>query len=281
MQKIRLISDTHLEFYNYPVHDHVSYGELHENSFLPILENEKEQILILAGDIVTARRAKEFYRFFKNISNRFKHVFYIRGNHESYRFDWNKSAAELREAVKEFDNITVMDNDMIIYDDIAFIGTTLWTDFKANGVGMEFHSLLAVQNGLNDYRCIWHGNKDTIKAIQTQKQHKKDLKFIKKSLIEANEKGLKSVVISHHAPSKGSSHERFTGELTNAGFYSDLDKFISKHNPTLWVHGHTHDSFDYMIDKTRVVCNPMGYGFRASQGYGENREFNKECVIEI
>ena len=33
-----------------------------------------------------------------------------------------------------------------------------------------------------------------------------------------------------------------------------------KNNPRkLWVHGHTHSSFDYNIHGTRVVCNPRGY----------------------
>ena len=27
----------------------------------------------------------------------------------------------------------------------------------------------------------------------------------------------------------------------------------------LWIHGHMHDSFDYEINGTRVVCNPRGY----------------------
>ena len=26
----------------------------------------------------------------------------------------------------------------------------------------------------------------------------------------------------------------------------------------LWIHGHTHDSFDYVVNGTRVVCNPRG-----------------------
>ena len=30
-------------------------------------------------------------------------------------------------------------------------------------------------------------------------------------------------------------------------------------NIKLWVHGHTHDEFDYKIGITRVVCNPRGY----------------------
>jgi hypothetical protein len=28
---------------------------------------------------------------------------------------------------------------------------------------------------------------------------------------------------------------------------------------SLWIHGHTHESFDYVVNSTRVVCNPRGY----------------------
>jgi hypothetical protein len=28
---------------------------------------------------------------------------------------------------------------------------------------------------------------------------------------------------------------------------------------SLWIHGHTHESFDYVVSGTRVVCNPRGY----------------------
>ena len=27
----------------------------------------------------------------------------------------------------------------------------------------------------------------------------------------------------------------------------------------VWTHGHTHDTFDYMIGSTRIVCRPRGY----------------------
>jgi Calcineurin-like phosphoesterase superfamily domain len=28
---------------------------------------------------------------------------------------------------------------------------------------------------------------------------------------------------------------------------------------SLWIHGHRHESFDYVVNSTRVVCNPRGY----------------------
>ena len=48
--------------------------------------------------------------------------------------------------------------------------------------------------------------------------------------------------------------------IMNGGFASQLDDYIS-YRPQIkvWLHGHTHDDFDYMIDHCRVVCNPRGY----------------------
>ena len=45
---------------------------------------------------------------------------------------------------------------------------------------------------------------------------------------------------------------------------------------TLWVHGHFHDSFDYDVYGTRVVCNPRGYSPDAL-----NPGFDSDLVIEV
>jgi hypothetical protein len=46
----------------------------------------------------------------------------------------------------------------------------------------------------------------------------------------------------------------------------------------LWIHGHTHDSFDYRLNGTRVLCNPRGY---ARDGVNENPMFDPQLVIEV
>ena len=48
----------------------------------------------------------------------------------------------------------------------------------------------------------------------------------------------------------------------------------------LWVHGHTHDSFDYKVNgHTRVVCNPRGYP--QVLGGWENEQFDVDKVVQI
>ena len=46
--------------------------------------------------------------------------------------------------------------------------------------------------------------------------------------------------------------------------------------PSLWLHGHTHESFDYNIKNTRVVCNPRGY----INSPDLNKSFNKDLIID-
>jgi len=45
----------------------------------------------------------------------------------------------------------------------------------------------------------------------------------------------------------------------------------------LWIHGHTHDSFDYAVNGVRVVCNPRGY---ARDGVNENPLFDANFQVE-
>jgi len=54
---------------------------------------------------------------------------------------------------------------------------------------------------------------------------------------------------------------RYRGDhLVNGAYSSDLSEFIlDRPQIKVWTHGHTHDTFDYMVGTTRVLCNPRGY----------------------
>ena len=88
----------------------------------------------------------------------------------------------------------------------------------------------------------------------------------------------KVVVITHHAPSYASIHTKYLANTNlNGGYATELsDEILDNSNIKLWVHGHTHESFDYMIGSTRVICNPRGY-----TGYETNRTFNPNLVVEV
>ena len=85
-------------------------------------------------------------------------------------------------------------------------------------------------------------------------------------------------MVTHHAPSRKSIHPRFADSRLNACFVSDAEHLLGADRVQLWIHGHTHDSFDYRVNGTRVVCNPRGY---AKGGVNENPLFDPNLMIEI
>ena len=95
----------------------------------------------------------------------------------------------------------------------------------------------------------------------TVEYHKEMLEYIQIVTSMLGENTQKYVVVGHHAPTHGSVHPRFKHfDLMNGAYYSDLSDFIlDRPCIKLWVHGHMHDTFDYMVGSTRVVCNPRGY----------------------
>ncbi len=70
--------------------------------------------------------------------------------------------------------------------------------------------------------------------------------------------------------------DRFKNDLISAAYASHLDALVEQSGAALWIHGHTHDSFDYFIGGTRVICNPRGYF-----GYELNPDFNPGLVIDV
>lgn len=87
-----------------------------------------------------------------------------------------------------------------------------------------------------------------------------------------------TVVVTHFAPTQLSIHPRFADSPLNACFVSELEENIARWQPALWMHGHTHDSFDYRVGNTRMVCNPRGY---SKEDINENPLFDPHFVVEL
>lgn len=87
-----------------------------------------------------------------------------------------------------------------------------------------------------------------------------------------------TVVVTHHAPSPKSIHPRFAGSALNAAFVSDAEWLLRDRRARLWIHGHTHNSFDYEVEGTRVLCNPRGY---AKDGAIENPAFDPLLTVTL
>lgn len=276
--KIKLVSDLHLEFAD-----------------INITNNENCDVLILSGDILTANdlhdhpesnythleiaalqfgqaRAQIFRDFLKRVSFQFPHVVYVAGNHEFYHGRFHQGVDHLREECAKFTNIYFLERDLQIINDVVFVGGTLWTDMN-KGDPLTMH---AIGDMMNDFRVIKNDNHGytKLRPAHVMDRHRKTVGYIQQ-IVDSN-KDKKCVVVGHHAPSFQSISEQYKHEtLMNGGYASDLSEFIlDRPQIKLWTHGHMHQTFDYMIGETRVVCNPRGY-------HDENPGFNPNLVLEI
>jgi hypothetical protein len=158
---------------------------------------------------------------------------------------------------------------------LRLLGATLWTDFRLDRTPIE--SMAIAEQQLEDFRAIRVERGYRLRALRpsdTARLHDATVGFLTRELGRPFD-GV-TVVVTHHAPSPRSIAPRFDGDRLNPAFASDLEELIRAHQPALWIHGHVHDSFDYRIGATRVVCNPRGY-------YpGElNPAFDPLLVIEV
>ena len=284
--KIHVISDLHLEF--------------------APLELPGGDLLILAGDVCEAknfnlnhydpgvvwndydpqiksgndRRRHNCVKFFMNELPKYRQVLYVLGNHEHYgeKLHKTRELIESRLIKAGLNNVIILEDEHIEIDGVVFVGSTLWTDCN-KGDPLTVHSL---RNSMNDYRCITYLYRDSnaynkLRPEVTHRIHMLSKEYIAKTLKDNADKP--AVVITHHAPSHLSIAPEFAGDYQmNGGFVSDLSNLILDNpNIKLWVHGHTHSQFDYMIGDTRVFCNPRGYA-----GYERiSVEFNPGKEIDI
>lgn len=233
--KIRIFSDLHLEF-----------SDRHPPFDPPETEAD---VVVLAGDIDNGTAAIDWAeRTFAD-----KPVLYVPGNHEYYDGEYFEVATALQERAAASRNVHLLDNDELVLGDVRFLGSTLWTDFDLFGKDKRDPAIAESLKYVVDFRAIRYGT-GLFTPEQSIDLHRQATAFLEQRL--ATPFAGRTVVITHHAPHPGSVHPRWQ-TLTSAAFVSDLTRLLV--TPALWIHGHTHDGFDYAVKGTRIVANPMGY----------------------
>lgn len=253
-------SDLHLEFGDYQV---------------PVHKNEHDLGIILAGDIHTKTNAVPFL---EELSRRFKYVIYVLGNHEHYGESVLRTQDKIKERVDnlQLHNVYVLDNECVVLDGVAFVGSTLWTSID-NGNPIAMFTL---QNNMHDFKYIKYGlpgrTYRKFRPTDAVIQHRYSVQYVFNTIKDFVSSGVKVVVITHHAPSHKSLPGGQLGSEWDPGYYSPLDDEILCGGPDIWIHGHIHESKDYMIGNTRVLSNPRGY-----VGDEINPEFEDSWLIDV
>jgi len=254
--KLHILSDLHLEFapFDPPATD--------------------ADVVVLAGDI---SQRTEGIRWARRMFAQ-QQIIFVPGNHEYYGAERITTLAAMREAAAAC-GVHLLDNDAIMIqperssEHVRFLGCTLWTDFRYLGDNSQQQAMTEGQKRLSDFHLIRNGT-GAFTPERSVALHEQSLAWLKNML--ATPFAGKTVVVTHHLPSANSVAARFRESSLSPCFVSRLDDLFGK--MTLWIHGHTHDSFDYQVSGTRVVCNPRGY---VTERGIENAEFKPGLTIEI
>ncbi|MEH2480194.1 Icc-related predicted phosphoesterase [Nitrobacteraceae bacterium AZCC 2146] len=200
-------------------------------------------------------------------------IIMVMGNHEFYRRAIHDEVALAMAKARDF-NITLLEEGTAVIGGVRFVGATLWTDYLLFGHSAMDIAIHAARLGMNDHRLIAL-REETMQRFDpehAQAMHHRSRAYL--GLVLATPFDGPSVVVTHHAPHPGSVHPRYQSDLLSAAFVSDLSELIRRYSPDLWIHGHVHNSFDYRVGRTRIICNPHGYG-------RENPAFDPSLVVEV
>ncbi len=229
-------------------------------------------LVVLAGDIARPAQALAWAQRLG------KPALYVAGNHEFYGGSLTGAAAQL-EQLCAGTRVRVLDRRCVLIGNVRFLGCTLWTDFLLFGEGERQQAAIGeAMRFMRDFSRIRLSDEapDLFTPQHSMALFRRDRDWLAGELGKPHDGP--TVVVTHHAPARGSIHPRFEQSLLNACFVSDAQDLLDGARVQLWIHGHTHDSFDYVLNGTRVVCNPRGY---AKGGVNENAAFDPDLTVRI
>lgn len=246
--KFRILSDIHLE----------------SNKFY--YEWMGEDVLLLLGDIHTKNRHTGFLMTIPE----YVKIIMIAGNHEFYNSDFDEANTTLKLFEEFLSNYTYLNNESIDIGNITIFGGTMWTDFELYGHNDKPYVIQDSTRNIADFSYITRNGRlwNVDDVLEQYNLFNREFDHWVK-----NSEGKTKVCLSHFLPSIECVDLKFTGSTLNGYFASNQENRINLVD--FWFNGHTHASYDFMFEDTRLICNPYGYGKENQYG------FNNNLIIEI
>ena len=252
--KLQLHSDLHIEMKGY--------------FSIPKVDSD---LIVLAGDIDVGMHGIEWAEELTRLHD--KPVIYLAGNHEYYHHDHTELTQAFRDYAARYDKLHFLEKDELLIGDIRILATTLWTNYYHELGGIERgKNITLLDDALNDHRLITL-NKDRFSAARAYEENQRAELWLKQKLAIPFEG--KTIIITHHAPSRKCNHRHFGESLYSPGFVSNLDELVKQTD--LWLYGHTHSNEDLTIGQCRVVSNQKGYPHEKAAG----NPYRPDLLIEI
>ena len=304
--KFQYCSDLHLEF-----PDNYDYL-IKEKNLKPSADN-----LIIAGDlaylyskidiskdIFVVRYEDRFNDAIQYLSDNWKNVIIIPGNHEYYG-DYAPYMKHMHNPCRFYlkDNVILIEKSSIRLEDdncvYTVAGGTMWTV-------MPPEDMYSVEHQMNDFSLIRYDDNYKFNGgyaarecarfayamydILGTKEYRDNLAnkvFFENTDNERKGKLHKAIIVSHHCPiEKGLKNwyqikncgpwKRNISMQMKHGYYCDMSKTIKEIQPDVWIYGHTHATNSFTYKGTKFLENSLGY-----LAYSHNDKFKVNKTFEL
>lgn len=258
-----VISDLHLEFCNKSID---KYAKM-----IP-----EADVLILAGDIGLPYKKNKghFSRFLQLCNESGKHdlILFIPGNHE-YWSELNDE--EIDEICAEHD-VIMLQNEMIVYENVTFIGSTMWTSISSMPTQQDLSMM-------NDFHKI-----PGLNIQKWQELHNNAVKAIKHYINDSYNQNRKCIVITHHAPSYESIPYIYREDALTSCYYTNLETLFNRPNLVAWIFGHTHKTLCKHVGSNKYTLlfgnsgrSPGQYTLKIGWNDDQGDVWNTQYINEI
>jgi predicted phosphodiesterase len=235
----------------------------------------------LLGDIGYPKTLA-YKNFIRKISNLYKNVFLVYGNHEYYS-PYNKYTMKdiEEEAINLPANVYFLNNTSVYINKetekvlkqlnpetnnedyyIKIIGSVLWSDI--NDTASSY---------MNDYKLIYTDKNKKLTPEFSRNLFYKNKSFILKELAENN---FKSILLTHHAV-HSNCNGIYKNNYLSSGFATDILELKKYENLLACINGHTHSNIKELFPGTQIKLLSNCFGYKKE----EKCIFNPCAVLEI
>ena len=225
-------------------------------SFIDSLDSTGVDVLVLAGDIIATTNYFTMLGIYRQLCDKYPNVVMVSGNHEFYGNSVYRKENQLMRLNNEIGNLHWLDSTEVTINEQRFLGGTMWF---SKDPGAQLYEKYMGDFGYIDNFVPWVYRKNKVFE-----------EFLKENLKSTD------IVVTHHLPSERCVASQFKGDPLNPFFLNDIEWLIKERQPKVFISGHTHSAFNFMLDKTQMICNPRGYTNERKAS-----AFNKDMKITI
>ena len=213
-------------------------------------------ICVVAGDLVRGRT--DLAAALRELRETYDRVIYVDGNseHRDRLGSISVNCGEIRDIVEQVHGAVYLYDNMVLIDDVAFLGTNGWYSFDADSRWSfsETAGMIRDHYGIDQSVC----DNMLLQSIV-------DSRYLMSSLrrLQRYPDIRRIVIVTHTVPHRSLIRDPGVRDhcRVNATVNTVMAQCLqedTEHKVRAWCFGHLHEAVDQVLDQVRYVSNPRG-----------------------